>query len=115
MIKRFVLIAKENDVNLDHKDDWGIFWKFYESACSLHTGARLLPINVVQALINKYRQSDNHAEEELTMNKEEARGIYEMASAICLSREGMKKLCIEKRVPEPWIAEFIEKEENRRL
>ena len=49
------------------------------------------------------------------MTKEEAKNVYVMASAICTEEKEIKKLCIEKGVPEPWIAEFIEEEENGEL
>jgi len=49
------------------------------------------------------------------MTKDEARHIYMEASAICTSDEEAKKICEEKEVPGPWIAEFIEQEDNGEL
>jgi hypothetical protein len=44
------------------------------------------------------------------MTKEEARGIYEMASAISVDEKEVKRICKEKGLPDQWINEFIEED-----
>jgi hypothetical protein len=44
------------------------------------------------------------------MTKEEARGIYEMASAISVDEKEVKRICREKGLPDQWINEFIEED-----
>jgi hypothetical protein len=46
------------------------------------------------------------------MTKEEAHGIYQLASAICLKTEDAIKLCVKKGVPEKMVKEFIEEDEK---
>jgi len=50
------------------------------------------------------------------MTRQEARGIYEIASAICRDDKELWKLCKSKNVPDQLISEFMEEDEdNERL
>jgi len=46
------------------------------------------------------------------MTRSEARGIYDMAAAICMDDKELWKLCKLKGVPNRLISEFVEEDEN---